>query len=112
MQPEILNQLQCLDVELSVFSLQTNQQVEVISGHQAPITSLQFIQAEEKVLLVSGSWDKTIRIHDLYARGMKEGSGGDSMLHNSEVTALAARDNQIAVATMGGELVQEKKVRQ
>jgi hypothetical protein len=43
--------------------------------------------------LISGSWDKTIRIHDLYARGMKEGSGGDLMLHNSEVTALAAKDN-------------------
>ncbi|CAD8144037.1 unnamed protein product [Paramecium octaurelia] len=120
MQPEILNQLQCLDVEPSgdlicvggfdpyevyVFSLQTGQLVEVISGHQAPITSIKFIQAEEKVLLISGSWDKTIRIHDLYARGMKEGSGGDSMLHNSEVTALATRSNQIAVATMGGELV-------
>lgn len=56
-------------------------------------------------MLISGSWDKTIRVHDLYARGSKEGSGGDSMLHNSEITALAVHDNQLAAATMGGEVV-------
>lgn len=56
-------------------------------------------------MLVSGSWDKTIRLHDLYARGKKEGMGGESMLHNSEVTCLAVYENQAAVGTMGGEMV-------
>lgn len=27
------------------------------------------------------------------------------MLHNSEITALAVHDNQLAAATMGGEVV-------
>ncbi|KAM3138460.1 hypothetical protein pb186bvf_009374 [Paramecium bursaria] len=120
MKPEVPNQLYSLDIEPSgdlictggydpyeiyVFSLQTGQLVEVIAGHEGPVISLKFINTTDSILLLSGSWDKTIRVHDLNARGSKSGSGGDLMLHSSEITAIAVRDKVASVATMKGEIV-------
>lgn len=44
-------------------------------------------------------------MHDLNARGSKSGSGGDLMLHSSEITAIAVRVKEASVATMKGEIV-------
>ena len=77
----------------------------MIAGHEGPVISLKFINTTDSILLLSGSWDKTIRVHDLNARGSKSGSGGDLMLHSSEITAIAVRDKVASVATMKGEIV-------
>ena len=49
-------------------------------------------------MLVSGYWDKTIRIHDVYSRKVNF----DVFNHNSEITAIAVRvdGNEICVSTL------------
>lgn len=44
-------------------------------------------------LFSSASWDKTVRVHDLYTRASRTGSGGDIFEHNSVITAIAVRND-------------------
>ena len=52
--------------------------------------------------MISGSWDKTIRIYDLYSKNRAI----ENLDHNSEITAVAFRPDgkEICVATLKGEL--------
>lgn len=49
-----------------LFSLQTGHLLEVISGHTAPISCLAYSPTDNR--LASGSWDTTVKIHDLFNR--------------------------------------------
>lgn len=55
----------------------------------------------------SASWDRTVRVHDLYTRASRTGAGGDSFEHNSDITALAVRNDgaQLSTSTLKGELL-------
>ena len=46
-------------------------------------------------------------MHDLYSRASRQGAGGDVLEHNSEITALAVRNDgrQLVTATMKGEVI-------
>jgi WD40 repeat protein len=44
--------------------LQTGQNIEIITGHDAPITKL----AYGGEIFASSSLDKTVRIHDIYKK--------------------------------------------
>lgn len=52
--------------------------------------------------MISGSWDKKIRIHDIFSRK----TNTDILDHNSEITALCIRNDgkECCVATLKGEL--------
>lgn len=52
--------------------------------------------------MATGSWDKTVRVHDLFSKTTK----GEVLEHNSEVMSLDFKPDgkEICVATMKGEL--------
>lgn len=84
--------------EIYCWNLQTGNMLQVLTGHKGPISCIAFVGER----FVSGSWDRTIRIYDFYAKR----SNADSLDQSSEVTALAASPNskQVAACTFKGEI--------
>lgn len=82
------------------FQLKTGQLMEIIAGHEGPVNCLAFSSLDST--LASGSWDKTVRIHDLFSRHRNT----DILNHNAHVMSVAFRpDGQhIAAATLKGDL--------
>ena len=91
--------------EIYLWSLQTGQVVDVFSGHSGPITSLAFEPTRGR-LLASGSWDKSVRIWDIYAAPDSK-SYGDPLNHEADVLSLSFRPDgvELTVATLAGHLV-------
>eukprot|EP01017_Pseudomicrothorax_dubius_P008801 TRINITY_DN12918_c0_g1_i1.p1 TRINITY_DN12918_c0_g1~~TRINITY_DN12918_c0_g1_i1.p1 ORF type:complete len:458 (-),score=80.59 TRINITY_DN12918_c0_g1_i1:514-1887(-) len=83
-----------------VWNLQTGHLVDVIGGHEGPVSCLLFSPTENYI--ASGSWDKTIRIYDLFSRKRK----GEIYDHNSEITAIDFRPDgkEIVSTTLKGEI--------
>lgn len=52
--------------------------------------------------LITGSWDKTLKIHEVFARKLNV----ETFQHSSEITTIAVHPNkqQCAAATMKGEI--------
>jgi periodic tryptophan protein 2 len=80
------------------WNVQTGHLLQVISGHQGPISCLAFAQNT----LVTASWDHTVKIHAIFARKLNV----ETLEHGSQITAIAinASQTQVAVATMKGEI--------
>ena len=96
----------CLDAgsvdtfQIHIWSMKTGRLLDILAGHQGPVTSLAF--SPESALLASGSWDKTVRLWDVY-----EGRGQTDVLpHAHDVLALAFRPDgkQVAVSTLDGQV--------
>ena len=83
--------------EIYVWNVKTANILQIISGH-GPISCIE-IGGER---LISGSWDRTLKIHEIYSRKLNV----DTLDHSSQITALAMHPNrkQIAVATLKGEI--------
>lgn len=83
-----------------VWSLQTGKLLDTFSGHEAPISSLSYSSATGT--LASASWDKTVRLWDLY----RTGATTETFIHGSEVLAVTFRPDgeQLAVSTMSGQI--------
>jgi periodic tryptophan protein 2 len=83
-----------------VWSLKTGDLVDVLTGHTGPVCSLAFSTVKD--ILVSGSWDKTVKIWELYS---KKGNS-ETLEHTSEIVSvdLTPDDKSIAVCTLNGEL--------
>lgn len=81
-----------------VWSLRTGQLMDILNGHTGPISSLAF--GSTGALLVSGSWDKTVRVWDIFE---KKGSV-DALHHASEVLAVDFHPNNkdVVATTLGG----------
>jgi periodic tryptophan protein 2 len=91
--------------EIYLWSLQTGQLVDVFSGHSGPITSLAFEPTRGR-LLASGSWDKSVRIWDIYA-GPDAKAYGDPFTHETDILSMSFRPDgvELTVATLAGHLV-------
>jgi periodic tryptophan protein 2 len=78
------------------------QLMDVLEGHQAPISCLAFGLAKKTTLLVSGSWDNTVRLWDIHGSS----SSVESLNHNYNVVALAIRPDgaQLVSSTSEGQL--------
>ncbi|ELU01708.1 hypothetical protein CAPTEDRAFT_223834 [Capitella teleta] len=86
--------------EIYVWSMQTGRLLEILAGHTAPVSSLAFTPAHP--ILVSGSWDHTIRLWDVFvSRGSKE-----VIQLNSDALAVTYRPDglELAVSTLDGSL--------
>lgn len=83
-----------------VWSLRTAKILEVLSGHEGPISQLAF--SAQKNLLVSSSWDKTVRIWDVFSTK----AANEVLSHGSDVVCLAISPDgsQVCSATLDGQL--------
>jgi len=86
--------------EIYLWSLRTGKLVDVLSGHEAPVSTLQFSPTEP--LLASGSWDHTVRLWEPY----KNTASLESYDCTKEVLALSFHPNgeQLCVSTLSGSL--------
>ncbi|KAI4175546.1 MAG: hypothetical protein LQ343_001537 [Gyalolechia ehrenbergii] len=85
---------------IHIWSVQTGQLLDQLAGHEGPVSSLAF--APFGGTLVSGSWDHTVRIWDVFDR-----TQSSEALHlQSDITAVSIRPDsqQIAVSTLNGQL--------
>eukprot|EP00963_Diacronema_lutheri_P001437 scaffold86_cov338-Pavlova_lutheri.AAC.100 len=88
------------DFQIYVWSVKSGRLLEVLAGHEGPLSGMQFSISNS--LLASTSWDKTLRIWDVF-----EGKGRtEPMAHSHDVLALSYRPDgkQIATSTLGGQI--------
>ena len=67
--------------------LQTGKLLEVIAGHDGPVSSLDFSPCATSSMLASVSWDKTLRMWNAIAVG----SASETVQIGSDGTAVAFR---------------------
>lgn len=98
------NQFVCGATECShkifVWSISTGQLVESLVGHDAPVTALCISPHSSNIF--SSSWDKTVRVWDIYDKKQQL----DSFIHSSEVTtaALSLNGRLLATVTSNGQM--------
>lgn len=86
--------------DIHVWSVQTGQLVDSLSGHEGPISCLAF--GRESLVLVSASWDRTVRVWSLFGRSQQV----EPIPVASDVLSLAVRPDlkEVVVATLDGYL--------
>lgn len=88
--------------EIYLWSVKLGRLLEVLSGHEGPVSSLAFAPIATSSTLVSGSWDDTIRIWNCL-----ESSGDHETIEiQSNVTAVAFKPDgeEVAVASLSGNI--------
>ena len=85
---------------IHIWSVQTGQLLDQLSGHEGPVSSLAF--AANGGALVSGSWDHTVRIWSIFGRTQTS----EPLQLQADILSVAFRpdSNQIAVSTLDGQL--------
>ncbi|KAK6453871.1 WD40-repeat-containing domain protein [Scheffersomyces xylosifermentans] len=87
--------------EIYVWSVQTAQLLDSLTGHEGPISCLAF--GQENSVLASASWDKTIRIWNIFGRSQTV----EPIEIESDVLCLTMRPDckELAVSTLDGHIV-------
>ncbi|KAK6347120.1 hypothetical protein TWF696_007199 [Orbilia brochopaga] len=90
--------LDSFDVHL--WSVQTGQLLDTLSGHEGPVSTLSF--AADGSSLVSGSWDRTIRVWSIFGRTQLS----EPLQLQTDVLSVAFRPDgrQIAACSLDGEI--------
>jgi periodic tryptophan protein 2 len=88
------------DFDVHIWSVQTGQLLDQLSGHEGPVSTLSF--APNGGTLVSGSWDRTVRIWSIFGRTQTS----EPLQLQADVLAVNVRPDgkQIAVSTLDGQL--------
>lgn len=88
------------DFDIHIWSVQTGQLLDQLAGHEGPVSTLRF--APDGGALVSGSWDRTVRIWSVFARTQTS----EPLQLQSDVLTIDVRPDskQLAVATLDGQL--------
>lgn len=86
--------------DIHIWSVQTGQLLDQLSGHEGPVSSLAF--APNGGLLVSGSWDRTARIWSVFDRTQTS----EPLQLQADVLDIAIRPDstQLAISTLDGQL--------
>ncbi|KKK12900.1 hypothetical protein P175DRAFT_0523917 [Aspergillus ochraceoroseus IBT 24754] len=86
--------------DIHVWSVQTGQLLDQLSGHEGPVSALAF--AADGNHLVSGSWDRTVRIWSIFGRTQTS----EPLQIASDVLSVAFRPDgkQVAASTLDGQL--------
>lgn len=90
--------------EIYLWSLQTGQLIESFSGHVGPISTLAFEPTRGR-LLASGSWDRSVRLWDIYAAPDSK-NYCDPFDHDSDVLSLSFRPDgvELSVSVLSGRI--------
>ncbi|CAE7526334.1 PWP2 [Symbiodinium sp. KB8] len=88
--------------EICVWSLRTGKLLDLLAGHEGPVTSVSF--APDSSMLASSSWDTTVRIWDPAATG--GGAATETLKHGADVLDVAWRPDgeRLVAATRDGQL--------
>lgn len=86
--------------EIYVWSVQTAQLLDSLTGHEGPVSCLAF--GNENSVLASASWDKTIRIWNIFGRSQSV----EPIEVTNEVQSLCMRPDskELAVSTLDGHI--------
>jgi len=86
--------------DIHIWSVQTGQLLDRLAGHEGPISSLAF--APDGGVVVSGSWDHTVRIWSIFDRTQTS----EPLQLQADVLDVAFRPDsrQLAVSTLDGQL--------
>ena len=86
--------------DIHIWSVQTGQLLDQLAGHEGPIAALAF--APSGSILVSGSWDHTVRLWSIFGRTQTS----EPLQLQADVLDVAFRPDskQIAVSTLDGQL--------
>ncbi|WJX82479.1 U3 snoRNP protein [Trifolium repens] len=86
--------------EIFVWSMRTGRLLDVLSGHEAPVHGLVF--SPTNAVLASSSWDKTVRLWDVF-----DGKGAvETFAHSHDVLTVVYRPDgrQVACSTLDGQI--------
>lgn len=86
--------------DVHIWSVQTGQLLDRLAGHEGPVAALDF--APDGGTVVSGSWDRTVRIWSIFGRTQTS----EPLQLQADVLDVAFRPDskQIAVSTLDGQL--------
>ncbi|KAF1994844.1 WD40 repeat-like protein [Amniculicola lignicola CBS 123094] len=86
--------------DIHIWSVQTGQLLDRLAGHEGPVSTLTF--SPDAGTLVSGSWDHTVRVWNIFARTQTS----EPLQLMADVLCVAFRPDskQIAVTTLDGNL--------
>ncbi|KIY70735.1 WD40 repeat-like protein [Cylindrobasidium torrendii FP15055 ss-10] len=87
--------------EVFLWSVQTGKLLDILTGHEGPVSSLSFSPAGENQLL-SGSWDRTVRLWNIFGRSRAV----EPWTVSGDVLAVAFRPDgkEAAVSTLDGQI--------
>lgn len=87
--------------DIFVWSVQTGQLLDTLSGHEGPVSGLSF--GVENSVLASSSWDKTIRIWSIFSRSQQV----EPIEVQSDVLSIAMRPDskEVSVSMLDGHIV-------
>ncbi|TFY55363.1 hypothetical protein EVG20_g9347 [Dentipellis fragilis] len=86
--------------EVFLWSVQTGKLLDILTGHEGPISCLAFSPTTN--VLASGSWDKTVRVWNVFGRS----NAVEPFQVNTDVLALAFRPDgqELVASTLDGQL--------
>ncbi|KAI5955532.1 PWP2 [Candida theae] len=86
--------------EIYVWSVQTGNLLDSLTGHEGPISCLSF--GQENSILASASWDKTVRIWNIFSRNQSV----EPIEVSSDVLSIGMRPDckELAVSTLDGHI--------
>jgi periodic tryptophan protein 2 len=87
--------------EVFLWSVQTGKLLDILAGHEGPVSSVAFSPTGN--LLASGSWDKTVRVWNVFSRS----HAVEPYQLGADVLALAFRPDgkEIAVSSLDGQVL-------
>jgi periodic tryptophan protein 2 len=89
------------EFDIYLWNVQTTNLLDTLKSHSAPISEMAFSSTQP--IMVSASWDKTVKIWDIFG---SKGSA-ESLDHSSEVVSVAfnpANGTEIVASTLDGNL--------
>lgn len=88
--------------EIYLWSVKTGRLLEMLAGHEGPVSSLAFSPTLTSTVMVSVSWDKTMKIWD----AIEKGSAHETVMLASDGISLAFKPDgqEVAVATLNGQI--------
>lgn len=89
--------------EIYLWSIRSGDLLDVLTGHTGPISTLTFSQGND-IYLISGSWDKTVKIWSIFSKN----SPAETITESSDaITSVDVHANgkEVSIATLGGQII-------